>query len=481
MAGIPGIGSGLDINSIVGALVNAERAPKEAQLARLEKASTTKFSALGQLKSALSELQASLKDLNKPSLFEKRTATSSNTTALTASAGSAALAGSYQVEVGRLASASKVATQTLASDFSATGEGTLTVKLGAGDEAGVEVAIEAGDDLAAIRDKLNTALKDKGISANIVNDPAGGTSRLVLSAKETGAGKDIYIETADAALADLAIGSIDYSDPDNPVGALAAVSGSAAGYLEQAANAEFKIDGLSLSSASNTVDNAIPDVTLTLVGKTEAGKPLSVTVGQDNAGVKSNIKKFVDTYNKLISTSNQLTNVTQVGEGKPPVVGGLVGDATVRTLLGSVRNELVNPGGESGDAVRILADLGITTQKDGTLKIDDGKLDSVLRDNYDAVGAFFVGDAGLMKRLEQRIEGYTQVGGIFDERMKGLQSTISGIDKQKETLNRRIEQLQTRLFAQFNAMDSLVGQLSQTGDRLAQALGSLPGVVKKES
>lgn len=480
MAGITGIGSGIDINSIVGAMVNAERAPKEAQLARLEKASTTKFSALGQLKSALSELQTALKDLNNPSLFEKRTATSSNTTALTASAGSAALAGSYQVEVGRLASASKVATQTLASDFSATGAGTLTVKLGAGD-AGVDVPIETGDDLAAIRDKLNTALKDKGVSANIVNDPAGGTSRLVLSAKETGAGKDIYIETADAALADLAIGSIDYSDPDNPVGTLAAVSGSAAGYLEQASNAEFKIDGLSLSSASNSIDNAIPDVTLTLVGKTEAGKPLNVTVGQDNAGVKSSIKKFVDTYNKLISTTSELTNVTQVGEGKAPVVGGLVGDATVRTLLSGVRSELGNPVGASGDAVRTLADLGITTQKDGTLKIDDGKLDSALKDNYDAVGAFFTGDSGLMKRLEQRIEGYTQVGGILDERMKGLQTTISGIDKQKETLNRRIEQLQTRLFAQFNAMDSLVGQLNQTSDRLAQALGSLPGVVKKGS
>lgn len=480
MAGITGIGSGIDINSIVGAMVNAERAPKEAQLARLEKTSTTKFSALGQLKSALSELHTALKELNNPSLFEKRTATSSNPAMLTASAGSAALAGSYQVEVGRLASASKVATQALASDFSAAGAGTLTVKLGAGD-IGVDVPIEAGDDLAAIRDKLNTALKDKGISANIVNDPAGGTSRLVLSAKETGAGKDIYIETADAALGDLTIGSIDYSDPDNPVGTLEAVNGSAAGYLEQAANAEFKIDGLSLSSASNTISNAIPDVTLTLVGKTEEGKPLTVTVGQDDAGVKSSIKKFVDTYNKLISTSNQLTNVTQVGEDKAPIVGGLVGDATVRTLLGSVRNELVTPGGESGDAVRILADLGITTQKDGTLKIDDGKLDTALKDNYDAVGAFFTGDSGLMKRLEQRIEGYTQVGGILDERMKGLQTTISGIDKQRETLNRRIEQLQTRLFAQFNAMDSLVGQLSQTGDRLAQALGSLPGVVKKDS
>ncbi|WP_457790307.1 flagellar filament capping protein FliD [Pseudomonas sp. PL-6] len=481
MAGITGIGSGVNIDSIVGALVNAERAPKEAQLARLEKASTTKFSALGQLKSALSEMQVALKELNSPSLFAKRTVTSSNTAALTASAASAALAGNYQVEVERLASASKVATQALASSFSAAGGGTLTVKLGAGDDAGVDVAIEAGDDLAAIRNKLNTALKDKGVSANIVNDPAGGTSRLVLTAKETGAGKDIYIETADAALGDLAIGSIDYSDLDNPVGTLAAVSGSAAGYLEQASNAEFKVDGLSLSSASNTIGNAIPDVTLNLVGKTEAGKPLTVTVGQDNAGVKSSIKKFVDTYNKLISTSNQLTNVTQVGEGKAPVVGGLVGDATVRTLLGSVRNELVNPGGESGDAVRILADLGITTQKDGTLKIDDSKLDSALKDNYDAVGAFFTGDTGLMKRLEQRTEGYTQSGGILDERMKGLQTTISGIDKQKETLNRRIEQLQTRLLAQFNAMDSLVGQLNQTSDRLAQALGSLPGVVKKDS
>jgi flagellar hook-associated protein 2 len=153
----------------------------------------------------------------------------------------------------------------------------------------------------------------------------------------------------------------------------------------------------------------------------------------------------------------------------------------VRTLLSGVRSELGNPVGASGDAVRILADLGITTQRDGTLKIDDSQFDAALADNYDAVGAFFTGDTGLMKRLEQRIEGYAQTGGILDERMKGLQSTISDIDKQKETLNRRVEQLQTRLFAQFNAMDSLVGQLNQTSDRLAQALGSLPGVVKQDS
>ena len=169
--------------------------------------------------------------------------------------------------------------------------------------------------------------------------------------------------------------------------------------------------------------------------------------------------------------------MTQVGEGKPPVVGGLVGDATVRTLLSGVRNELVNPAGEEG--IRVLADLGIATQKDGTLKIDDAKLGAAITSNFDAVGNFFTGDNGLMSRVDKRIGGYIQTGGVLEQRMKGLTSTLADIDKQKETLTRRVSQIQTRLFAQFNAMDALVGNLSATSDRLTQALGSLPGLVKK--
>lgn len=465
MAGITGIGSGLDINSIVGALVNAEKAPKQAQLARLERATTTKFSALGQLKSALGAFQTAIKDLNSPALFEKRTATSSNSSALTATASKAALAGSYKVTVERLASASKVASGALAGDFAATTDGQLTVKLGASD-AGVNVDIASGDTLVNIRDKLNAALKDKGITANIVNNPADGTSRLVLNAKATGVGQDISIETGAAGLAALAIdgGS--------------AVAGNAAGYLQQAADAEFTIDGLALKSPSNTVDGSIPDVTFTLVGKTEADKPLTVNVGQDKSGVTANIKKFVDAYNKLIATTSQLTSVVAVGEGEAPVVGGLVGDASVRALLSGVRNDLVNPTGQDG--VRVLADLGITTQKDGTLKIDDATLSKALTDNFDAVGAFFTGDNGLMSRVDKRIDGFAKTGGVLEQRMSGLQSTLSGIDKQRETLNRRVEQMQARLFSQFNAMDALVGQLNQTSERLAQSLSNLPGVVKQD-
>lgn len=465
MAGIAGIGSGVDINSIVGALVNAEKAPKEAQLARLEKASTTKFSALGTLKGALSEFQSAMKDLNSPALFEKRTATSSNTASVTASAEKTALAGTYKLEVKQLATSSRVATADIATAYASTVDGQLTVKLGASDNSGVLVDIKVGDTLENIRDTLNAKLKDKGISANIVNDPVKGTSRLVLNANDTGASKDIVV---------LASAGLDAFAVD---GALKAV-GSAAGYLgEPAKSAIFSIDGLEQISTSNSLKDIIPGVTFSLLSKTEVDKPLTLTVGQDNAGVTSSIKRFVDAYNKLISTSNQLTNVTQVGEGKPPVVGGLVGDATVRTLLAGVRNELVNPA--SQDGIQVLADLGITTQKDGTLKIDDTKLGKAITSNFDAVGSFLTGDNGLMSRVDKRISGYIQTGGVLEQRMKGLQTTLSGIGTQKETLARRVNQIQTRLFAQFNAMDALVGNLNATSNRLTQALGSLPGVVKQ--
>ncbi|MCY1526999.1 B-type flagellar hook-associated protein 2 [compost metagenome] len=259
---------------------------------------------------------------------------------------------------------------------------------------------------------------------------------------------------------------------------LDSASGSSAGYIVKAGNAEFTIDGLALSSSTNKVTGAITDVTLDLVAKTEAGKPLTVTVGQDTEGVKANITKFVDAYNKLIKVTSQLTSVVSVGEGKPPVTGGLVGDATVRSLLSGVRNELVNPASQQG--MRVLADLGITTQQDGTLKVDDDKLDTALKDNFDSVGAFFTGDNGLMNRLDKRISGFIQTGGVLEQRMKGLQTTLTDIDKQKEALTRRVEQMQARLLAQFNAMDALVGQLNSTSDQLAQVLGNLPGVVKKD-
>src|SRR5690554_2612907 len=215
MAGIPGIGSGLDIKNIVKAMVDAEVAPKASQLGRLEKTTEAKFSALGQLQSALGNFQTAMKDLNKMALFDNRTATSSNTALLSATAEKTALSGKYSVAVERLASSSKVTTAALDKDFKATEAGSLTVKLGGDDESPVSVNIAEGASLIEIRDALNEQLKDKGVTANIINNPSTGQSQLVLSGKETGSGKDIIVTGAG--------GNLDALNVDGSVMAQAAV------------------------------------------------------------------------------------------------------------------------------------------------------------------------------------------------------------------------------------------------------------------
>ncbi len=470
MAGISGIGSGLDIKSIVKAMVDAETAPKASQLARLDKTTTTKLSALGQLQGALSNFQTAMKDLNKISSFDNRTATSSNNALLTATTEKTALSGSYRVEVERLATSSKVTTAALDKEFTAQAAGSLTVKLGSGDVEPITVAINKDATLSDIRDALNEQLKDKGISANIINNPSTGKSQLVFSSKETGADKDIEI-AGTGGVTDLSIGA-------GPSGVDALTGLATAGYLEQSLNAKFSIDGVKLESASNTVKDAIPDVSFTLKGKTEENKPLTVTVGQDEKGVKEQLKKFVDSYNEFMKVSNQLTAVTKVGDDKAPVVGGLVGDSTARNLVNSMRSELGNPA--TGGGIRVLADLGITTQKDGTLKIDDTKLDSMLATNFDSVGNFFAGENGLMSRMDNRIAGYTGKEGIIGSRQKSLEATRTDIKQQTEKLTMRATQIEARLFKQFNAMDALVGQLNSTSQQILQSLGNLPGVSRKD-
>lgn len=467
MAGITGIGSGLDINNIVKAMVEAETAPKAAQLSRLEKTTTTKISALGSLKGALSNFQTTIKDLNKISLFEKRTATSSDTNVLNATANKTALSGSYTVAVQQLASSSKVAT-IATKDFSSTVAGNLTVSLGANDDSAVSVNIAAGASLVEIRDALNDQLKDKGINANIVNNPSTGYSQLVFSAKETGAGKNISVLGSGGNLANLSIDS-----------SVKAGDGTA-GFLAQATNAKFTIDGLNLESASNTIDDAISDVSFTLKNTTEINKPLTLSVGQDNSGVKEQLAKFVDSYNELMKVAKAVTNVTPVGEGKQPVTGGLVGDSTVRNLLNGIRGEISNTIGTNSGGLRILSDLGIAAQKDGTLKIDDEKLTQLLETDFDAVAQFVAGDSGLMTRMDQRIGTYVEAGGVLEQRIKSLTTTTSSIASQREVLMRRTEQIEARLFKQFNAMDALVGQLSSTSQSIMQSLNNLPGVSRKD-
>ena len=486
---ITGIGSGLDINSLVGALVNADAAPKTAQLDRLEKATTTKVSALGQFRSALSTFQTALEKLNDPALFEKRSATSSSVETVSITANSKAAAGNYNVQVFNLAQTSKVALAGFDNSTDALGTGTLTINVG-GDSLDIDVP-DGSNSLADIRDAINKAGKESGLSATIVSDPNGvGGARLVLSSSKSGTDNDISVAVSADATGDL--GNLAFAPPSGTDASFEPTPADpgdprAARVISYSRDANFAIDGLNLSSASNTVEDAIDGVTLTLKNAQSAealanAETVNLGVSEDRVGVRKSITDFVDAYNKMLGSVNALTNVTAVGgDNSEPLVAALVGDSSVRSFMSSMRGELGSPA--SGDGIRVLSELGITTQRDGKLAVDDTKLDEALESNFEQVNAFFTGDEGLMARLENKVKPYTETGGLLENRTKALQNTLSGrggVDDQREALTLRLGKLEARLFAQFNAMDTLISQLSSTGGFLDAQLDSLPGFVKKD-
>lgn len=480
---ITGIGSGMDIQGMVNALVNAEAAPKTAQLNRLEKATTAKFSGLGQFRSAVSDFQSVVKDLNSAALFEKRTATSGKTDVFSVKADSKAVAGNYSVQVFNLAQSSKVALQGFDDPTASLGAGELSINFGGDEPLTVNIAEEASS-LADIRDAINKAGKEQGLSATIVNDPNGESgARLVLSSTTAGDGNDISVAVTSGGAELQTLAFTPPLEPE-PGAEPPVLDPKAAKVITYAQDARFAIDGINMSSATNTITEAIDGVTLTL--KTaqssddiDKANTISLAVGEDRAAVKSSLKKFVDGYNKLMSTVGSLTKVTAVGgDDGVPLTGALVGDASVRSFMSSIRGDLGNPAGTS--EMKILANLGISTQRDGTLKIDDARMDKALDENLGQLSGFLTGESGLMARIENTVKPYTQTGGLLDSRTKGLQNTLSSVDDQRESLTRRVGKLEARLLTQFNKMDSLLGQMGQTSDFLVGALANLPGVVKKE-
>ncbi|WP_312452700.1 flagellar filament capping protein FliD [Stutzerimonas nitrititolerans] len=486
MAGITGIGSGMDIKGMVDAITNAERAPKQSQLANLEKKTTTQLTSLGQLKSAISSFQSALSTLNSPSSFLARTATSSDSKVMTASVSQSAQAGSYKVEVLQLASSSKVALAAI-DGKAKLNTGTLDIKVG---DTEVGITIDSTNNtLDGIRDAINEAGKSAGVSATIITDDHG--SRLVLSSSKAGEGNDITVAVDETgvvedgvSLTELAYAGpatkpelADFAKEDDPD---AAFADALADYekggqtLATAQSAKLTIDGLAITRDSNNIDDAVAGLSFSI----KSAGSSTLTIAKDEAGVEANVKKFVDAYNTLMTFINTETNVTPVNDTSKPVVGALVGDASVRSLVNSIRSELVSPQGEG--ALRALADMGITTKKDGTLEMDSDKVKKAVSTDFEGVAAYFTGDNGLTSRLGDKLKPYTDGGGILESRTDSLQATIDKVDKQKEDLDTRMKAVEERLYKQFNAMDSLVAQLMSTSDSLTQLFDSMPGFVTQK-
>lgn len=456
-----GIGSGLDISGLVSQLVEAERAPQANRLASKEARIQARLSAFGSLKSALDTFKNSLSALKDPDTFTKRSATVGDTDVFKATVGETAVAGNYSVSVEQLATRHKIASAAYADSATSVGTGTLQFTVN-GESFSIDV--EAGaDSLADIRDAVNSAEDNVGLKASIVNDQDG--AHLVFSSDDSGVENEITIAvTTDGAdTGDLTQLAFDPNAVSNPMAEKVA-----------ALDSIVEVDGFTQTSSNLVVEDMIEGVTLNLVDA-RPGEKIELTVALDTASVKKSIESFVSNYNKLVTTLNDLTAF----DPEANTAGLLQGDSTTRGIAQRIRQEIGVIVDDVGSDINSLAQLGITTGDKGKLKIDSDTLTDRIDNNFANIGDVFSSDSGYAVRFDAMISGITASGGILSSRTEGLESQIDRIADQRETLDRRVAAIEARYFAQFTALDSLLGQLTSTGDFLNQQLANLPGSVRK--
>jgi flagellar hook-associated protein 2 len=454
-----GLGSGLDIGSIVTALVNSDKAAQQSQITKQTSITTAKISATGALKSVLAAFQTAMDGLNKADApaFSGFAATSGTPATLTVTSDNTAVNGSYNVVVNNLASSSKIASAAFAGGASsAIPTGTLTVS-----QNGINYAVNipSGATLQSTRDAINSTLQGKGITANIVTDANG--SRLVVGSTVTGAGSDISL----SGIAGLAVDGTTKMDG----------TATGAGYISAlAADASFSVDGLAVTSKSNTV-SPVGGISMNLLAG--GGASSVVTVGTNTTGLQSSLQAFVDAYNKVITTLTAYTTPSLDADGKPTVSKAMTGDSLPRNLISAVRNELVNvPSGSGGNGqLAVLAQLGIQTdQKAGTLSIDSTKFAAAMAGGMSGqVQSLFSGSTGLISRMSAAIAPYSQTGGILDQRTSTLSNTQRDLTNQQSALDLRVSNLTASLTAKYNAMDLLVGQMKATASNITSFFTTL--------
>ncbi|MBL8200117.1 MAG: flagellar filament capping protein FliD [Chromatiales bacterium] len=442
-----GLGSGLDINSIVEQLVKAERAPAANRLTQRESKANEELSALGRFKSALATFKDAVTKLTDAATFQGRTVTVQDDKVFTAAAGSASLPGNYSIEVLNLASAQRLRSPAFPDATSAAGTGTLAITVN-GKTANIVIGTDASS-LNDIRDAINDSPDNPGVRATIVK--AGDGARLIISSSETGAANAITIAV---------------SGGDGGLAALAHATGSPANLmteLQAAADANVVIDGVAVSSPTNAISDAIDGVTLNLVSA-KPGTILDLSVEYNPEGAKTAVQGFVTAYNKLIDTVTELTRYNPDTRDAAP----LLGDATVRGVRDQLRRELSASLGSG--VFTSLAAIGVTTATTGKLTVDATRLSEAIAADFDAVSNLFAGPNGLATRLDTIAGATLSSGSTIATRESALKTTLKTITAQRGTLDERIERVRSRLLDQFNAMDRLLGQLRNTSSFLSQQL-----------
>ncbi|WP_120966124.1 flagellar filament capping protein FliD [Comamonas sp. lk] len=468
-----GLGSGLDVEKIVTQLVALESKP----LATLQtKASgiNTQISAFSQLKSQIANLQEQATKLTKKETWLGNTLTSSNAATVSGTATAAAVQATYDVMVSQMAAGQTVGSG-LVPPKTSLGTGKLTITMGEwgstsssgvssdfkvntkdGANVSFSVDITAEDDsLTKIAAKINAAKGD--VSATVLKDHTG--ERLVLQSKTTGVNSAFQVKAEGVELQRFAY------DGGNTVGGM--------NRSVQAQDTLATINGIQMASHTSTFTDVAEGVTLTVSQKMEdKAAPVRITIANDSAAAKTALKNFVESYNAL---SNALTTMTAYNKDAK-TAGTLQGDSTAVNLQSALRRIVSGPGGEGG-AFASLSQVGIAFQKDGTLKIDDTKLDKALKDP-ESMSQFFAVDPagtdqdGFAVRLKDFTTGLLATDGTFATKDTSLKDSLKRNTSDQERQSSKVAAYEVRLRAQYSRLDTQMASLSALDTYITQQVAA---------
>lgn len=435
-----GVGSGLDIENIISQLMRLERQPIVALQGKVS-ATRADISSFGTLKSAISSFQDKMQELSTLDAFRKFTSSSSDEEVLTASADADAAAGLYSIDVARLAQNHKLGSNEFNSAATIGGGAGDTLTLTVGGES-ASIDLSAGMTPSALRDAINSAPDNPGVTATILNTGADN-QRLILTADESGYEKRVELGFA-GAIGEATFGFVTTNKDD---------LGAALGDLTQL-DAAYSVDGFALTASSNRISGVIDGLTLELEGIGSS----TLSLERDNQSIEDSAKAFVDAYNEVLSTIEKMRND---GLSSDSLVGGL------RRALRSTLNSA--PTGLTG-SFSALSQLGIKTDAvSGRLAIDSSEFADALDQDFAGVAQVFANDdQGFAFRFDALAEYYLGSDGPIGGRIDGLNARIRRLENNEASLERRMDFKEAALRSQYAALDGLIGSLQSTGNFLMQ-------------
>jgi flagellar hook-associated protein 2 len=457
----------IDVPTLVSQLMAVERRPIDKLHAKIT-GYETKISSFGTLSSLVSSFQTASKNITTN--LQKLAVTPSDPSTLSATASSTAVPGTYALNISQLAQSQNLiaagqtsstavigngAVTTVTFDFGTISGGTLTsgVYSGASFTANgsppASVTIDGTNNtLGGIRDAINSAAL--GVTATIVNDGSTTPYRLALTSSSTGVSKSLRITTGGG---------------DGSIGNLLAYDPAGVQKLTQtlaAQNAKLTVNGIAITSASNTISEAIQGVTLTLKNITSTST--SLTVARDTTAINTAASGFVDAYNALAS---QIKSRAAYGTGATGG-GALAGDATLRQMQDQLRGILMTPA--SGGTLNSLTQVGISFQRDGSLQLDSSKLGNAISTSFIEVNNLFSSSTGYATRLENWAKSALAAGGLIDSRTQSLRKNVKDQNEAVDRLERRLSALEKKYTREYTNLNRLLSSMNSTSTFLTQQL-----------